>query len=106
MSHSKTQPRGAYTALLAAFLGWLFDGFEMGLFPLIGKPALQDLLPGSTAAVQGQWFSVIIAVFLVGAATGADRGRQRTSRAACCEPQSAGRRPELHHAARLFPAGR
>lgn len=70
MSHSKTQPRGAYTALLAAFLGWLFDGFEMGLFPLIGKPALQDLLPGSTSAVQGQWFSVIIAVFLVGAATG------------------------------------
>lgn len=62
--------RGAYAALLAAFLGWLFDGFEMGLFPLIGRPALQDLLPGSTAAVQGQWFTIIIAVFLVGAATG------------------------------------
>jgi SHS family sialic acid transporter-like MFS transporter len=57
-------------ALIAAFLGWLFDGFEMGLFPLIGKPALQDLLPGSTDIVQGQWFTVIIAVFLVGAATG------------------------------------
>ncbi|MCF7787749.1 MAG: MFS transporter [Prosthecobacter sp.] len=57
-------------ALIAAFLGWLFDGFEMGLFPLIGKPALQDLLPKATAVVQGQWFTVIIAVFLVGAATG------------------------------------
>lgn len=57
-------------ALLAAFLGWLFDGFEMGLFPLIGKPALADLLPKETAIVQGQWFTVIIAVFLVGAATG------------------------------------
>ena len=56
--------------LLAAFLGWLFDGFEMGLFPLIGKPALQDLLPGTSEIVQGQWFTVIIAVFLVGAATG------------------------------------
>lgn len=70
-----TQPshptrRGAVAALVAAFLGWLFDGFEMGLFPLIGKPALQDLLPDSTAAQQGQWFTVIIAVFLVGAATG------------------------------------
>lgn len=57
-------------ALVAAFLGWLFDGFEMGLFPLIGKPALQDLLPNATPIVQGQWFTVIIAVFLVGAATG------------------------------------
>jgi MFS family permease len=57
-------------ALVAAFLGWLFDGFEMGLFPLIGKPALHDLLPGTTDIVQGQWFTVIIAVFLVGAATG------------------------------------
>jgi MFS family permease len=56
--------------LVAAFLGWLFDGFEMGLFPLIGQPALQDLLPAETAVVRSQWFTVIIAVFLVGAATG------------------------------------
>src|SRR4051812_35086008 len=62
--------RAAYAALTAAFLGWLFDGFEMGLFPLIGKPALQDLLPGRGALLQGQWFTIIIAVFLVGAATG------------------------------------
>ncbi|MFZ4766320.1 MAG: MFS transporter [Roseimicrobium sp.] len=62
--------RGRNMALIAAFLGWLFDGFEMGLFPLIGKPALQDLLPGASDVVQGQWFTVIIAVFLVGAATG------------------------------------
>ncbi len=68
--NSNTPPRGAVAALVAAFLGWLFDGFEMGLFPLIGKPALQDLLPGATSIVQGQWFTVIIAVFLVGAATG------------------------------------
>ncbi len=62
--------RGHIAALTAAFLGWLFDGFEMGLFPLIGKPALQDLLPNASPLVQGQWFTVIIAVFLVGAATG------------------------------------
>ncbi|WP_294403585.1 MFS transporter [Prosthecobacter sp.] len=70
MTESKTSNKGAMAALIAAFLGWLFDGFEMGLFPLIGKPALQDLLPKATAVVQGQWFTVIIAVFLVGAATG------------------------------------
>lgn len=69
-SPSPAARRGYIAALVAAFLGWLFDGFEMGLFPLIGKPALQDLLPDATPLVQGQWFTVIIAVFLVGAATG------------------------------------
>jgi MFS family permease len=67
---STQSSRGHIAALTAAFLGWLFDGFEMGLFPLIGKPALQDLLPNATPLQQGQWFTVIIAVFLVGAATG------------------------------------
>lgn len=67
--------RGRNMALTAAFLGWMFDGFEMGLFPLIGKPALSDLLAKSYTAEQlpdviNNWFSVIIATFLVGAATG------------------------------------
>ncbi|MBI5773986.1 MAG: MFS transporter [Verrucomicrobia bacterium] len=57
--------------LLAAFLGWLFDGFEMGLFPLIGQPALTDLLgPDSPPTDAAKWFGAIIAVFLVGAASG------------------------------------
>ncbi|HEY2574589.1 MAG TPA: MFS transporter [Verrucomicrobiaceae bacterium] len=67
MSASK---RSATMALVAAFLGWMFDGFEMGLFPLIGKPALMDLLPKATELERTTWFTVIIAVFLVGAATG------------------------------------
>ncbi len=70
MSEKAKFQRGAIPALIAAILGWLFDGFEMGLFPLIGQPALQDLLPEATPIVRGQWFTVIIAVFLVGAATG------------------------------------
>ncbi len=57
--------------LTAAILGWMFDGFEMGLFPLIGQPALSDLLgPGAPAADAAKWFGAIIAVFLVGAASG------------------------------------
>jgi MFS family permease len=62
---------GRNAALVAAVLGWLFDGFEMGLFPLIGGPALKDLL-GATASPgdADKWFGAIIAVFLVGAATG------------------------------------
>jgi MFS family permease len=57
-------------ALTAALLGWMFDGLEMGLFPLVARPALRDLL-GPTAEQQvGLWFSVATAGFLVGAATG------------------------------------
>src|SRR5947208_9586454 len=60
-----------YLTLLAAFLGWLFDGFEMGMFPLIGQPALKDLLGGAASPNEvSQWFGAIIAVFLVGAASG------------------------------------
>jgi len=68
-----TQPestRGKWMALIAALLGWMFDGLEMGLFSLVGRPALQDLLPGASEAVIGRWFSVAMAVFLVGAAAG------------------------------------
>ena len=62
---------GRQAALVAAVLGWLFDGFEMGLFPLVGSRALADLLPaGSTGADRDAWFGVITAVFLVGAASG------------------------------------
>jgi MFS family permease len=31
-------------ALLAALLGWTFDGFEMGVFPQVAQPALIELL--------------------------------------------------------------
>ena len=62
---------GRNATLIAALLGWMFDGFEMGLFPLIGRPALKELLgPGTSPSVSDQWFGVIMAVFLVGAASG------------------------------------
>ncbi len=63
--------RGKWMALTAALLGWMFDGFEMGLFPLVARPALQDLLEGTGGeGAVGLWFGVITAGFLVGAATG------------------------------------
>lgn len=61
-------PKGAWLALAAALLGWMFDGLEMGLFPLVARPALADLL-GSSDRV-GLWIGIMHAVFLVGAATG------------------------------------
>ena len=62
--------RAAWLALAAAFLGWMFDGFEMGLFPLVARPALTDLLGPARKESVGLWINVMSAVFLVGAATG------------------------------------
>ena len=45
---------GRWMALTAALLGWMFDGFEMGLFPLIGGPRstiCSDLVGGAGHAV-------------------------------------------------------
>ncbi len=83
---------GAWLALAAALLGWMFDGFEQGIFPLVARPALIDLLglsedarvakdmnadaPQRDAAKSridaqvGPWISGITAAFLVGAACG------------------------------------
>jgi MFS family permease len=52
-------------ALLAAFLGWLFDGMEMGIFPLVAKPALREM-----NAPVDEWMGIITAFFLLGAAAG------------------------------------
>src|SRR5262245_42272582 len=65
--------RGIWMALIAALLGWMFDGFEIGMFPLVGPSALDELLGQQMAAnpaLKGEWFGVIMSVFLVGAATG------------------------------------
>lgn len=63
--------RGRQLALLAALLGWMFDGLEMGLFPLVGRPALRELFgTGTPEETIGRWYGVITAGFLVGAATG------------------------------------
>src|SRR5437667_7551373 len=65
--------RGKWMALLAAFLGWMFDGLEIGLFPLAARPAMVELLgPGTPQAPAPitQWIIVVTAAFLVGAACG------------------------------------
>jgi MFS family permease len=81
--------RGQWLALAAALLGWAFDGFEQGIFPLVGRPALVELLGLSedarlargtsdeareaqkrVDAQVGAWMGNITAAFLVGAALG------------------------------------
>src|SRR5689334_19018102 len=70
--------RGQWLAMLAAVLGWMFDGFEMGLYPVAARPALRELLgpaltagdPAALDAAIGWWNAVLNALFLFGAATG------------------------------------
>lgn len=69
---------GAYMALAAALLGWMFDGAEMGVFSMVGRQAIKDLLskyletvdPAKQEGEVGLWFGIIMAAFLIGAATG------------------------------------
>jgi len=63
-------PVGRWSALIAALLGWMFDGAEMGVFSMVGRSALRDLLPEAPESEIGLWFGIIMAGFLVGAATG------------------------------------
>jgi MFS family permease len=68
--HEQPLNKGQWLVLAAAFLGWMFDGVEIGLFPLVARPALHDLLPGAGDAAVGAWNGWIVAAFLVGAAVG------------------------------------
>jgi MFS transporter, SHS family, sialic acid transporter len=63
--------RGQWLTLTAALLGWAFDGFEMGVFPIVARPALHDLL-GSHVDEETirQWYAVLAAAFLFGASIG------------------------------------
>ncbi len=62
--------RAQWYVLFAAFLGWMFDGLEMGLFPIAARPALIDLLNSPAESVIGEWYSYMVAAFLLGAALG------------------------------------
>src|SRR5690349_6440322 len=61
---------GRWMALLAAFLGWMFDGLEMGSFPQIARSALGKLVAGADENTVKWWHQVINASFLFGAALG------------------------------------
>jgi len=62
--------RAQWLVLTAAFLGWMFDGYEMGLFPVVARPALKHLLAGAGDGDVGRWMGIATAAFLVGAALG------------------------------------
>ena len=65
--------RAQWMVLTAAFRGWMFDGLEMGSFPLVARPALQEM-QAAAGVVEEQfvqmWMGRITALFLIGAAAG------------------------------------
>jgi len=70
VAEPRTTRFGQMAVLAAAFLGWAFDGLEMGLFPLVASSALRELLQTVDPKLISQWFSWLMAIFLIGAATG------------------------------------
>jgi len=65
LKHSEPDQKGKWLVLLAAFLGWMFDGMEMGIFPLISSPALTEF-----KSDVAKWNGIFHMVFLLGAALG------------------------------------
>ncbi|MDD4868998.1 MAG: MFS transporter [Kiritimatiellae bacterium] len=70
MTTQSDTPRAKWLVLTAAFLGWMFDGLEMGMFPVVARPALQELLSTTSDQQVGMWMGYITALFLLGAAGG------------------------------------
>ena len=82
MTERKRLGKQQWFVLIAAFLGWMFDGLEQGLFPIAARPALQDLLdvpPLETLTPEqakqwegeiGWWTARFVAAFLFAAAAG------------------------------------
>ena len=59
-----------WAVLLVAWLGWMFDGMEMGLYSVLAAPALKDLLGTQDPKVVGYYVGVMFALFLLGASVG------------------------------------
>lgn len=53
-----------------AWLGWMFDGMEMGIYSIIAVPALKDLLRTQDLKIIGPYVGLMFALFLLGAALG------------------------------------
>ena len=64
-------PRARVAVLVAAFLGLLFDGVELGLMPVASLSVSKSLLGAAfTPASGGDWFARFTAALMLGAAIG------------------------------------
>jgi len=73
----ETQPLYRWIALAAGLLAWGFDGVEQGVYTIMTRPALKDLIPGLSGLPPDQmdgsvgfYFGLSMAMWLWGAAAG------------------------------------
>jgi MFS family permease len=59
-----------YATLLIAFLGWMFDGMEMGLYSWAIPPGLKELLHTTDNQAIQPYIAYTVAMFLVGMSAG------------------------------------
>ena len=59
-----------WSSLLVAWLGWMFDGMEMGLYSWAIPPALKELLNTTDNAVIQPYIGATVALFLLGMSVG------------------------------------
>jgi MFS family permease len=64
-------PAARFAVLATAFIGLIFDGFELGLMPVASLAVSQSLLgPAYTPTLGGEWFAKFTAAMMLGAAIG------------------------------------
>jgi MFS family permease len=61
---------GRWAVLAAAFLGLVFDGFELGLMPVASNSVAKSLLASDNTEIIGKWFAWFTAALMLGAAVG------------------------------------
>ncbi|MCX7017368.1 MAG: MFS transporter, partial [Candidatus Sumerlaeota bacterium] len=59
-----------WSALIIAWLGWMFDGMEMGLYSWAVPPALKELFHTTDSNAIGPYIGVTVALFLAGMSVG------------------------------------
>jgi len=59
-----------WATLIIAFLGWMFDGMEMGLYSWAIPPALKELFNTTDSKAIGPYIGVTVALFLAGMSVG------------------------------------
>jgi len=74
-TNNPSEPTGSsrftlWAALIIAWLGWMFDGLEMGLYSWAIPPALKELLHTEDNSAIGPYIGITVALFLVGMSCG------------------------------------
>ena len=62
----KQNPEGSWRALIASWLGWMFDGYETYGLVLVMAPAVHQLLPPEKLPSASLYFGGLLAATMVG----------------------------------------